>query len=300
MLRIGTRGSQLALWQANWVKERLESLGFQATIVVIQTTGDKITDVPLAQVGAKGMFTKEIEQSLLDGAIDMAVHSLKDLPTDLPDGLTIAAIPPRQEARDALVGPYRWRDLPRYARIGTSSLRRSAQLKAVRPDLRIEPLRGNLDTRLRKLDEGAFDAIVLAAAGLMRMGWQARIGELLSPEIMLPAVGQGALAVETRADQGPGFAAARRLNDNRSALCAAAERALLASLGGGCQVPIGAYAKKDNLLHLEAVVVAPDGSTLVRRKTSGEARHPEKLGERLAQMLLDAGAKAILDSVYGR
>src|SRR5262249_22020170 len=288
MLTIGSRGSQLALWQANWVKDQLATHGIPCQIEIIHTTGDKITDVPLAQVGSKGIFTKEIEEALLAKKIDIAVHSLKDMPTDLPEGLTIAAVPPREDPHDALVGNYKFRDLPRYARIGTSSLRRTAQLKAVRPDLRIEPMRGNLDTRLRKLDEDGFDAIVLAAAGLKRLGWESRIAERLDPEIMCPAVGQGALAIETRADNGDGFKAARALNDNRTAICVAAERALLAGLGGGCQVPIGAYATKDNMLHLQAVVVTPNGATAIRKKTAGDFRKPEALGARLAQTLLDS------------
>jgi hydroxymethylbilane synthase len=299
MLTIGSRGSQLALWQANWVKDQLTARGEECRIEIIHTTGDKITDVPLSQVGAKGVFTKEIEEALLAGTIDIAVHSLKDMPTELPAGLTIAAIPPREDARDALIG-YKLHDLPRYSTVGTSSLRRTAQLKAIRPDLRIESVRGNLDTRLRKREEGQYDAIVLAAAGLKRLGWHDRISELLSPDVMCPAVGQGALAIETRDDKGAGYTAARLLNDNRTAICVAAERTLLAALGGGCQVPLGAYAKKDNLLHIQAVVVSPDGGKIVRKKTSGDPRHPEKIGERLAQTLLDSGAAEILQQVYGR
>ncbi|MBI3684453.1 MAG: hydroxymethylbilane synthase [Acidobacteria bacterium] len=300
MLKIGSRGSKLALWQANWVQQQLEARGHACAIEIIHTTGDKITDVPLAQVGSKGLFTKEIEEALLARKIDLAVHSLKDLPTELPDGLAIAAVPPREDARDALIGS-KLSDLPRYATVGTSSLRRAAQLKAIRPDLRIEPLRGNLDTRLRKLEEGAFDAIVLAAAGLHRLGWKDRIAQVLSPDVMCPAVGQGAMAIETRADQqDAAFVAARALNDNQTAISVAAERALLASLGGGCQVPIGAYATKDNLLHLQAVVVSPNGATIIRRKTGGDPRRPEQMGARLAQTLLDAGAKKILDEVYNR
>ncbi|MBL8216827.1 MAG: hydroxymethylbilane synthase [Bryobacterales bacterium] len=299
MLKIGSRGSQLALWQSNWVKDQLAAKGIAAEIEIIHTTGDKITDVPLSQVGSKGLFTKEIEEALLDKRVDLAVHSMKDMPTDLPDGLTIAAVPPREDPRDALIG-YKLNDLPRYARVGTSSLRRTAQLKALRPDLRIESIRGNVDTRLRKLDEGLFDAIVLAAAGLTRLGWKDRITEYLSADVMCPAVGQGALAIETRSDQGEGFQAARSLNDNRTALCVAAERALLAEMGGGCQVPLGAHAKKDNLLHLQAVVVSPDGEKVVRNKTTGDPRHPEKIGQRLALTMLDLGARQILDKVYGR
>src|ERR1043166_1063336 len=197
MLVIASRGSQLALWQANWVAARLADLGHQSRIEIIKTTGDKITDVPLAKVGTKGLFTKEIEEALLDGRADLAGHSLKDLPTELPAGLVLAATPPREDPRDAIVGR-KLADLPRGAKVGTSSLRRSAQLKKLRPDLRVESVRGNLDTRLRKLDEGQYDAILLAAAGLKRLGWSDRVAEILDPETMCPAVGQGALAIETR------------------------------------------------------------------------------------------------------
>src|SRR5499427_1772816 len=196
MLVIASRGSQLALWQARWVASQLTAAGHECRIEIIKTTGDKITDVPLAKVGTKGLFTKEIEEALLDGSADLAVHSLKDLPTELPPGLVVAATPPREDPRDAVVG-MRLADLPQGARVGTSSLRRSAQLKKLRPDLVIESVRGNVDTRLRKLDEGQYDAIVLAAAGLKRLGWAARIAEILDPYRMCSAVGQGALAIET-------------------------------------------------------------------------------------------------------
>src|SRR6266481_9899415 len=201
MLVIGSRGSQLALWQAHWVKARLEELGEECRIEIIHTTGDKITDVALSKVGTKGLFTKEIEEALLQGTIDVAVHSLKDMPTDLPAGLTLAAIPEREDPRDSLVGA-RLADLAQHARVGTSSLRRAAQLRSIRPDLEIENIRGNVDTRLRKLDEKQYDAIVLASAGLRRLGLENRITELLEPSVMCPAVGQGALAVETRDDGG--------------------------------------------------------------------------------------------------
>src|SRR5438045_1073391 len=198
MLVIASRGSQLARWQAHWVQTQLAALGHEARIEIIKTTGDKITDVPLAKVGTKGLFTKEIEEALLDGRADLAVHSLKDLPTELPVGLVLAAVPQREDPRDAIVGK-RLADLPQGAKVGTSSLRRSAQLRKLRPDLRVESIRGNLDTRLRKLDEGQYDAILLAAAGLKRLGWEDRIAEILDPDVMCPAVGQGALAIETRA-----------------------------------------------------------------------------------------------------
>src|SRR5579871_1707218 len=201
MLVIASRGSQLALWQAHWVQQKLSDLGHETRIDIIKTTGDKITDVPLAKVGTKGLFTKEIEEALLDGRADLAVHSLKDLPTELPPGLTIAATPEREDARDAMVGK-RLADLPAGATLGTSSLRRASQLRKLRPDLRIESVRGNLDTRLRKLDQGQYHALVLASAGLKRLGWGDRIAEILTPEMVCPAVGQGALAIETASEKG--------------------------------------------------------------------------------------------------
>lgn len=303
VLRIGSRGSKLALWQAQWVQGELAKMGVPSEIEVIRTTGDKITDVSLARLGkdsgVKGLFTKEIEEALLDGRVDIAVHSLKDMPTELPEGLTLAAVPVREDARDAIVGST-LAGIPQGARVGTSSLRRQAQLKAIRPDLEVTPLRGNLDTRLRKLDEGQFAAILLAAAGLRRLGWAERIAELLPVEVMCPAVGQGALAIETRNDGGRGEAAARMLNHPETHAAVAAERALLKGLGGGCQVPVGAHAAvQQGRLTLRAVVVSPDGSALVRREAAGGMEDPESLGCRLAEELLHAGAEKILEAVYG-
>jgi hydroxymethylbilane synthase len=297
MLVIGSRGSQLALWQANWIGARLAEHGQETRIDIIKTTGDKITDVPLAKVGTKGLFTKEIEEALLDGRIDLAVHSLKDLPTEVPAGLTIAAIPPRDDARDALVGA-RLGELSAGARVGTSSLRRAAQLRVVRPDLTIESVRGNLDTRLRKLDEGQYEAIVLAAAGLTRLGWADRIAEILQPDVMCPAVGQGALAIETRTEVAArGICAALDHGPTRAAVTA--ERAVLASLGGGCQVPIGAHAEiAGSALRLIAVVVAPDGSLMVRKSDLGAVVNAAEIGRRVGAALLAAGAREILDRVY--
>ncbi|MBL8228806.1 MAG: hydroxymethylbilane synthase [Bryobacterales bacterium] len=298
MLTIGSRGSKLALWQSNWVKSQLEAMGEECRIEIIHTTGDKITDVPLAKVGTKGLFTKEIEEALLDGSVDLAVHSLKDMPTELPDGLMLAATPVREDPRDALIGQT-LAELKSGARVGTSSLRRSAQLKAQRRDLQVESIRGNLDTRLRKLDEGQFDAILLAAAGLRRLGWQERIAEFIAPEVMCPAVGQGALAIETRGDGGSGQQACERLDDVDTRRCVTAERALLAAMGGGCQVPLGAYAQVDgDALEMRAVIVSPDGQTLLRRE--GRGVDPVALGSRLAEELLSAGGREILESVYGR
>lgn len=298
-LVIGSRGSQLALWQANWVKDRLESLGAECRIEIIHTTGDKITGVALSKVGTKGLFTKEIEEALLDGSIDLAVHSLKDMPTEVPRGLTLAATPAREDARDALAGK-KLGDLNAGDRIGTSSLRRSAQLRALRPDLKIEDIRGNVDTRLRKLDEGRYDTIVLASAGLRRLGWQDRIVETLEADVMCPAVGQGALTIETRDDGGPGFEICRKLEDETTRVAVTAERALLRSLGGGCQVPIGAHAVvSDHSLTLRAVVVSPDGAQMIRRTATGETTTAENLGRGLGEELLAAGARDILAAVYG-
>ncbi len=303
VLRIGSRGSKLALWQAQWVQSELAKLNLPSEIEIIRTTGDKITGVSLARLGkesgVKGLFTKEIEEALAGGRVDIAVHSLKDMPTELPEGLTLAAVPVREDARDAVVGST-LAGIPQGARVGTSSLRRQAQLKAIRPDLEVTPLRGNLDTRLRKLDEGQFSAILLAAAGLKRLGWADRIAELLPVELMCPAVGQGALAIETRSDGGRGEAAARMLDHPETHAAVSAERALLRSLGGGCQVPVGAHAAvQQGRLTLRAVVVSPDGSALVRREAAGAVEDPESIGKRLAEELLRAGAEQILEAVYG-
>jgi hydroxymethylbilane synthase len=297
MLVIASRGSQLALWQAHWVQGQLAALGHESRIEIIKTTGDKITDVPLAKVGTKGLFTKEIEEALLEGQADLAVHSLKDLPTELPGGLVLAAVPAREDPRDAIVGK-RLKDLPSGARVGTSSLRRASQLRKFRPDLKIESVRGNLDTRLRKLDEGRYDAIVLAAAGLKRLGWSERIAELLPPEIMCSAVGQGALAIETRAE-GAGREACTALNHQATRAAVTAERGVLAALGGGCQVPIGAYAETEGArLRVNAVVASPDGSEIVRGSAEGPCSDADRIGRDLGAELLNRGARTILDAVY--
>jgi len=289
---IGSRGSQLALWQARHIAGCLKKLGVETRLEIIKTTGDKITDVPLAQVGGKGLFTKEIEDALLAGAIDLAVHSLKDMPTGLPAGLTLAAIPEREDPRDALIGKP-LAELGPGARVGTSSLRRSAQLHALGRGLVTENLRGNIDTRLRKLDEGQYDAIVLAAAGLRRLGWAERIRELIDVEVMCPAAGQGALAIETREDGGAGHEIARKLDHLVTHAAVTAERSLLATLEGGCQVPIGAHARVDgDVLHLMAVVATPDGARVMRDRASG--RDAVALGKELGERMLTAGAGDIL------
>jgi hydroxymethylbilane synthase len=293
---IGSRGSALALWQARHIQARLLDLGAETRIEIIKTTGDKIQDVPLAKVGGKGLFTKEIEEALLAGAIDVAVHSMKDVPTEIPEGLTIAAIPEREEARDALVG-CSLAELKAGSRIGTSSLRRASQLHALNRGLLIETLRGNVDTRLRKLDEGRYDAIVLAAAGLRRLGWQDRIRELIPPEIMCPSVGQGALAIETRDDAGVAWALVRELDHGPARAAVEAERALLATLGGGCQVPVGAHAKLDGgLILLQAIVASPDGTRVIGGDLSGT--NPAHTGAQLGHILLERGAREILAEVY--
>jgi hydroxymethylbilane synthase len=299
MLTIGSRGSQLALWQARWTQARLQGFGVECRIEIIHTTGDKITDVALSKVGTKGLFTKEIEEALLNGSIDLAVHSLKDMPTDLPAGLTLAAIPEREDPRDAIVGT-RLDELPSGARIGTSSLRRSAQLRALRGDLEIVDIRGNVDTRLRKLDEGQYSSIVLASAGLRRLGWDNRIAEVLEPIRMCPAVGQGALAVETRDDGGEAFEISRRLEHTPTRVAVTAERAVLAALGGGCQVPIGAYATVvETTLHVRAIVISPDGSEIIRLEETSGVEDAERLGRDLGEQLLAKGGRQILAMVYG-
>jgi len=300
-LRIGSRGSQLALWQAHHISALLREHGHEVELEIIKTTGDKITDVALAKVGTKGMFTKEIEEALAEGRIDLAVHSLKDLPTELSPGFEIAAITTRENPRDVFCSrKYESiEDLPRAARVGTSSLRRQAQLKAVRPDLDIYPLRGNVDTRLRKLEAGEYDAIILAAAGLNRLGKTELVRQVISAQIMCPAAGQGALGIEIRA----GDAITRQqllfLEDAAARATTTCERALLNKLGGGCQVPIGAFAEvRNGHLHLEAIVADPDGTKLLRESRDGA--DPVQLGESVGETLLQRGGDAILEAVYGQ
>jgi hydroxymethylbilane synthase len=311
-LRIGSRGSQLALWQANHISALLRARGHEVEIEIIHTTGDKITDVPLAMVGTKGglgkgIFTKEIEEALAAGRVDLAVHSLKDLPTELPPGFEIAAITERQDPRDAFCSRHysEIKDLPHRARIGTSSLRRQAQLKAIRPDLDIHPVRGNVDTRLRKLEQGEYDAIILASAGLKRLGKTELIKQIIPAEIMCPAAGQGALGIEIR----QGDAATRQhlefLNDPAARAATTCERALLNRLGGGCQVPIGAFAEvrqntNNGKLHLESIVADPDGSKVLRDSRDGNIEDAEQLGNAAGAALLARGGDAILAAVYSR
>lgn len=301
LLRIGSRGSQLALWQANHIKVLLEARGHNVEIKIIKTTGDKITDVALAKVGTKGMFTKEIEEALAENSVDLAVHSLKDLPTELPPGFEVAAIPPREDARDAFCSlSYRSiEDLPPGARAGTSSLRRQAQMKALRPDIDVHALRGNVDTRLRKLEAAEYDAIILAAAGLNRLGKTGSIRQLLAADVMCPAAGQGALAIEIRKDDMAIRQYVAFLDDTAARAATTCERALLNKMGGGCQVPIGAFAEMiAGRLHLQAIVARPDGTRTLRE--SGEGDDPLKLGEAVGAALLSRGGDAILREVYGQ
>ena len=298
-LRIGSRGSQLALWQANHVAALLREQGHSVEIQIIKTTGDKILDVALAKVGTKGMFTKEIEEALADRRVDLAVHSLKDVPTELQPEFELAAIMKREDPRDAFISVKHsgLDELPKGAKVGTSSLRRQCQLKALRPDLEIFPLRGNVDTRLRKLESGEYDAIILASAGVHRLGLDKHVRSRISPEVMCPAVGQGALAIEARAGDKQVLPYLAFLNHAETRAAVLCERALLGSLGGGCQVPIGAFAEAGGHgLQLRAMVGRPDGSEILRETAHGD--DPEQLGRETAQKLLKRGAEKILNDVY--
>jgi hydroxymethylbilane synthase len=301
---LGTRGSKLAVQQSEWVQAQLHALAPHVSVTLrrIQTSGDKILDVPLAQIGGKGLFVKEIEEALLSGEIDLAVHSMKDVPTELPEGLEILCVPLREDPRDALISRDGWsfKDLPRGARIGTSSLRRQSQFLYARPDLAIAMLRGNLDTRLKKLREGQFDAIVLAAAGLRRLAWAHEITEYLSPQICLPAIGQGALGIEGRQEDVFIRALLSGLNHAPSKTAVLAERALLHRLQGGCQVPIAAHATVAGAgVRLEALVSSVDGKELLRDATEGTIEDPESIGNQLAERLLSRGGDRILQAIYG-
>lgn len=294
-LVIGSRGSQLALWQANFIAQRLNALNVAAEIKVIKTTGDHLQTMSLTQAGGKGLFTKEIEEALLAGTIDLAVHSLKDLPTESPAGLAIAAIPEREDPRDALAGLSLAQLFPG-TRVGTSSGRRASQLRVLLPGLHIEPIRGNVDTRLRKLKEGQFDAIMLAAAGLRRLGLAHEIAEVLSPSQVCPAPGQGALAIQTR-ENAVAAEICRQLDHTPTRKAVVCERAVLASLGGGCQLPLGAFAEmRGDLLHLTSVASSVDGVQYLRTELQGPADRPEELGQAAANDLISRGAMSILNS----
>lgn len=298
-LRIGSRGSQLALWQANHIAAKLRERGQEVEIEIIHTTGDKILDVALAKVGSKGMFIKEIEEALAGKSIDLAVHSLKDLPTELSSEFAIAAVPAREDPWDAFCSRNfsSITDLASGARVGTSSLRREAQLRAVRPDLTVHPLRGNVDTRLRKLEAGEYDAIILAIAGLKRLQRTDLVKQVLSADVMCPAAGQGALAIEARAEDPEVIRHLAFLDDAATRAETECERSLLQAMGGGCQVPIGASAKlRDGNLQLHAVIANPNGKTVLRESVTG--KNSIEVGKEAATSLLERGGKAILDAVY--
>jgi hydroxymethylbilane synthase len=299
-LRIGSRGSQLALWQAHHIADLLRGQGHTIELEIIKTTGDKITDVALAKVGTKGMFTKEIEEALVENRIDLAVHSLKDLPTELASDFEIAAITTRENPRDVFcsVKFASIEALPQHAKVGTSSLRRQAQLKAIRSDLHIHPLRGNVDTRLRKLESGEYDGIILAAAGLNRLGKTQLIRQVIPAEVMTPAAGQGALGIEIRRGDVGTRQLLAFLDDASARAATTCERALLNKLGGGCQVPIGAFAEMQNgKIHLNALVAHPAGTKILREK--GDGSDPVQLGYEVGERLLRRGGDAILEEVYG-
>lgn len=302
---LGTRGSRLAMWQAEWIQSRIHDVTSQVSVTLqrIKTSGDTILDVPLAAIGGKGLFIKEIEEALLREDIDLAVHSLKDVPTVLPEGLAILGVPPREDPRDVLISPKHrtFSNLPKGANIGTSSLRRQAQLLHHRPDLHILMLRGNVDTRLRKVREGEYDAIVLAAAGLRRMGWIDQVTEYLSPDFSLPAVGQGALGLEGRSHDTFIQEVATKLDDAPTRTVVSAERSFLSRLEGGCHVPIGAYGvlQGDSLV-LDGMVASVDGKRLIRETLTGPSSEAQVLGTRLAERILDRGGRDILNDIYGR
>mgnify|MGYP003983859957 FL=1 len=299
---IGSRGSQLALWQANWVKSQLENLHGNAdiSIRVITTSGDKIKDVPLSKIGGKGLFVKEIEEALLAKEIDLAVHSMKDVPIEIPSQLEISIITKRENPLDALISKngIKLADLPQGATIGTSSLRRSSQLLNHRNDFKIHPLRGNVDTRLKKVEEGKYDAILLASAGLNRLGWSNRITEEISHEIIIPAMGQGALGIETRLGDSKTYNFISSLNHEQTNYEVSAERALVGKLDGGCQVPIGAYAKtEDNLITLKGLVSSLDGKIIHKSEIVGPIDDAINIGQDLGEVLLKMGANEILEKL---
>jgi len=300
-LRIGSRGSILARWQAEFVRKQLFQIsGVEAEIIIIKTSGDKMQQAPLTQIGGKGIFIKELEEALLEESVDLAVHSVKDIPTDTPGRLHFPAVCRRDDVRDCLVSNNGTllANLKQGARVGTSSLRRQAQLRHYRPDLDIRELRGNVDTRLRKVERGEYDAIVLSKAGLDRLGWSQKITEALSTDISLPAVGQGAIAIESRVKDTEAAEILEKLDDAETRTVIIAERALLAKLQGGCQVPLGAWARMERgELVMEAVVCSVDGVQYVRQKASAPPEQAAQLGEHMAHLLIEGGARNILDEV---
>jgi hydroxymethylbilane synthase len=305
ILKLGTRGSKLALAQSGWVKDRIESAnpGVKVELIRIRTTGDKMVDSPLSKIGGKGLFVKEIEIALLEREVDLAVHSMKDVPAELPPDLEALIFPKREDARDALVSRdfQSLGDLPKGSSVGTGSLRRSTQLLFRRPDLRIVPIRGNVDTRIQKMESGLFDAVILASAGLNRLGLAGRIASILSPDELLPAIGQGALCLETRKKDFDVSNLLRFLHDEETALTVRTERSFLKSLGGGCQVPIAGNARLEGeRIILDGLAAELDGSRIIRERMTGSRENPEGLGEALARKLLSEGADQILARIYAR
>ncbi len=301
-IRIGTRGSMLAKWQAEFIRKKIfQTTGVDAEIIIIKTTGDKLQTASFAQIGGKGVFIKELEEALLNEQIDLAVHSVKDIPTDVPSRLCFPAICRREDTRDCIVSAKgeTLATLRNGARVGTSSLRRRAQIHRARPDLDIRELRGNVDTRLRKVESGEYDAILLAKAGLDRLGWSNRISEVLAPEVCMPAVGQGAIGVQARVKDTEIADALAPLDDFETRQSIVAERSLLGALEGGCQVPLGAWARVERReLVLDAVVCSPDGTQHVRQRATSPPEQARELGTQVAQLLIDSGAREILEEVY--
>ncbi|MBT5029166.1 MAG: hydroxymethylbilane synthase [Nitrospina sp.] len=302
-LKIGSRGSPLALWQANWIKDQLEehNPGFSVEIIIIKTSGDKIQDVPLAKIGGKGLFVKEIEEALMNKSIDFAVHSMKDMPIKFPFGLSIASVTKRENPFDALISKNNIQldDLPQGAKIGTGSLRRVSQLLHYRPDLTLIPLRGNVETRIKKLETEGLDAIILAAAGLKRLGWGDQISEIISPEILLPAMGQGAVGIETRKHDVDNQVLLADMDDEDTHLALDAERQIVTVLEGGCNVPIGAFATIDGYeMTLRGLVASLDGKTVYKKELKGEKMKAKALGDELGKALLDMGGDKIMQEIH--
>ncbi|MDZ4168072.1 MAG: hydroxymethylbilane synthase [Coriobacteriia bacterium] len=300
-LVIGTRGSKLALWQSNYIKGLLEEItGLTVELMIIKTTGDKILDVPLAKVGGKGLFTKELEVELAAGTVDLCVHSMKDVPTELPPGMHIAATPKRVDPRDALVSGkgYTLETLPQGAKVGTSSLRRVAQVRGLRPDVQIVDVRGNLDTRMRKAEDGEVDVVILASAGITRMGWADRISNYIPTEQMVSAVGQGAIGIEIRSDDEFMIEVCDKISDPETFTCVTSERVVMKKLEGGCQVPIGAYARiEDGVLVMDGLVGSVEGDRIVRDRLQGDPSDPEGLGDAMVARLLELGGGEILAEI---
>ena len=302
-IKIGSRGSPLALWQANWIKGQLESQNpdIPVEIVIIKTSGDKIQDVPLAKIGGKGLFVKEIEEALLSKDVDFAVHSMKDMPIKFPFALCIASVTKRENPFDALISKndIKLDDLPKGAKIGTGSLRRISQLLHYRPDLDLVPLRGNLETRIKKLETEGLDAIILAAAGLIRMGWEEQISEIISPEILLPAMGQGAVGIEARKNDVDNQILLADMDDENTHLALDAERAIVTQLEGGCNVPIGAFATiEEDEMTVKGLVASLDGKTIYKKEVKGTKVHAINLGKELGNELLEMGGDKIMQEIH--